>query len=266
MRRARRSRATGREQIIDELFNTQGLEAEPVSQSFDQHFPLRPFAAQVPHDERVNTESSTDETPAQRLYRRASEAAQRGRTTEAVLRYREVLELDPAHTGARNDLSLLLDAGGDHEAALETLSAALRASPDQPTLLVSRGAILGRLKRYPEAEADLRRAAKHHPEHAAAHLTLGLVLWRKGLPQDAAQSLRRTIQLEPDNPIAHHYLGEALNLAGDLEGALSALQHAAELDPAHGKTFHLMGRILDQLRRPEEAMAMYRRAREGRSQ
>lgn len=266
MRRTRRSRSSGRENVVDELFSTRGLEADLLPKGPDQQFSLRPFAASVPQDDLVNTEPVSEEPPAQRLYRRASEAATRGRVSEAIQHYREIIALEPQHVGARNNLSLLLEASGDAEEALEQLSAAVRGTPDEAGLLVSRGAIYGRLKRYAEAEADLRRALRQQPDNVLALLTLGLVLWRKGLPADAVVPLRKAIELEADNGTAHYYLGEAMNQAGDLPGARGALERAGELEPNAARSFRLLGRVLDRMGRPEEAMVYYRRAREARDQ
>lgn len=258
---ARNSRATGLDSLGDELFGTSGLEGDLPPEEPDAGYPLRPFAGLVAQDDLVSTEARTDETPADRLYRRAVEASSRGRVSEAIGRYRELLALEPRHIAARNNLSALLETTGDPAEALEQLSAALRVTPEDVNLLVSRGAIQGRLKQYTEAETDLRRALRLDPQHTQAYLTLGLVLWRKGMPGPAADSLRKAIALEPEHPIAYHYLGEALNQAGDLPGARVALERAAELIP-DARTFRLLGRVLDRLSKPEDAQEMYRRARE----
>jgi Flp pilus assembly protein TadD len=50
--------------------------------------------------------------------------------------------------------------------------------------------------------------------------------------------------------------------AGDLPAALDALRRAVELDEREGRSYQLIGRVLDRMGRPEEAMPMYRRARE----
>jgi len=264
MRRARRSRVSDRHDAIDELFSTRGLEADPVARDADRHFPLRPFAADIPRDDLGNADGPIEESETDRLFRHALEASGRGRPSEAVVRYRAILELDPGHVGARNNLSLLLDAAGDHDEALEHLDAAVNRAPDDVALLVSRGAVRARLKLYPEAETDLRRAIRLQPGSAAAHFNLGLVLWRKGLPAEAITSLRKAIAIEADHPGAHFYLGEALHQAGDSPGALAALERAALLTPADPKIFQLAGRILDKLARPEDARAMYQRARGAR--
>ena len=256
------SRSAGLDALVNELFGTTGLEGDPLPDLPDAAFPQRPFAALVPQDDLVATEPRTDESPAERLYRRAVEASGRGRVSESIQRYRELLALDPNHVAARNNLSALLETTGDPGEALEQLTAALRTAPDDVNLLISRGAIHGRLKQYAEAEADLRRALRLAPQQVQAHLTLGLVLWRKGVAGQAADSLRRAILLEPQNTAAHYYLGEALNQGGDLKGARVALEQAIELGPPSGKTFRLLGRVLDRMGKVEDAREMYRRARE----
>src|SRR6185295_13315509 len=112
MRRTRRSRASGREQVVDDLFSTRGLEADPIPEGADQQFSLRPFAAAVPQDDLVNTEPESNEPTTDRLYRRAADAATKGRVAEAIQRYREILSLEPEHLAARNNLSLLLESAG----------------------------------------------------------------------------------------------------------------------------------------------------------
>jgi tetratricopeptide (TPR) repeat protein len=256
-----RSRATGLDSLLDELFGTFSLEGDLEPEAPDQGYPLRPFAALVPQDDLVTTEPRTDESAAERLYRRAVEAASRGRVAEAIQRYRELLAVDPGHVAARNNLSTLLETTGDPAEALEQLNLALRVAPDDVNMLVSRGAIHGRLKQYAEAETDLRRALRLDPWHVQGHLSLGLVLWRKGVPKEAAEVLGRGLELEPQNGIGHFYLGEALNQAGDLPGARAALEKAAELTP-EARIFRLLGRVLDRLGKYDDAQAMYRRARE----
>lgn len=256
-----RHRATGLDSMLDELFGTSGLEGDLPPEMPDSGFPLRPFAAMVTQDDLVPTEPRTDESPVERLYRRALEATSRGRPAEAIQRYRELLTVEPGHVAARNNLATLLETTGDPQEALEQLTAALRLQPDDVAMLVSRGGIHGRLKQYAEAEADLRRALRLDPDHVQAHLALGLALWRKGVPREAADALQRAIQLEPQNAAAYYYLGEAQNQAGDLPAARAALEQATALQP-DGRSYRLLGRVLDRMGKYDEAQAMYRRARE----
>ena len=262
MRRARHSRSSGREQALDELFATAGLEGDPAARGVDSHFSLRPFAEGSAGDGKVEPDPVAEGTVPEQLLRRAREASDRSRRSEAVQIYRQLLTLEPGNLAGRNNLALLFESNGEPEMAIDELNAALRHHPDQIDLLVNRGAIQGTLKRYPEAEADLRRALRLAPGHAGAHYNLGLVLWKKGLPEDAADEFRRAVDADPENAAAWYYLGDARNQTGDLSNAQQALEEAVRLDPNFAKAFHLLGRVFDRMHRPTEAIDMYRRARE----
>ncbi len=262
MRRTRHSRAGGREQALHELFSTSGLEAEPASRQVDSQFSLRPFAAATAGDGTMAPEPVPEGSPADQLYQRARDAAARGRRADAVQLYRDLLSLDPRHLGARNNLALLYEESGDADLALDELNAAVRFHPDQVDLLVNRGAIQGAMKRYNEAEADLRRALRLVPGHPGAQFNLGLVLWRKGLAEEAALAFRRAVELDAGNPAAWYYLGDALNQTGELADAVQALERASQLDPRSARPYNLMGRVLDRMNRPGDAIEMYRRARQ----
>lgn len=199
---------------------------------------------------------------AERRLQQADELASGPLPGEALRHYRELLELEPSHVEARLHFARLLDALEETNEAVDVLSEGLRRGSDQTEFLVLRGAILGRLQRYREAEADLRRVLRLHPSHAPAQFELGLLLWRRGLVQEAAACFHRALEFQPDNAKTYYYLGDALNLLGDLPGARAAVERALQVSPGDAKAYHLMGRVLDRMSLPEQAQEMYRRGRE----
>ncbi len=192
----------------------------------------------------------------------AAAAWQEGRYRDAAAAYRELLARDPRLVDARLGLARALEAADQPEAAVAALGEAIDLAPDQTEYLVIRGSILGRLRRFPEAEADLRKVLKLHPAHAPALHELGLLFLRKGLAAPAAEMFQRALSLQPDRPAAYLHLGEALNRAGDLPGAAAALQRAVQLDPGSRQALNTLARVLDRLGRPDEAEALYRKAQD----
>jgi len=89
-----------------------------------------------------------------------------------------------------------------------------------------------------------------------------MIQFRRGLYALAEQELRRAVELDADAASALHYRGEALNQLGRVDEAMAALEGAASLDPSNARTYYLMGILLDKKRRPQEAAAMFRKARE----
>ncbi len=199
--------------------------------------------------------------PAERLLERADALGAGPRALDALPLYRELLAAEPEQVEARLHLVRLLLRLDERVEALELLNDGLRRAPDQTEFLVLRGGIYGQLRRYDEADADLRRVLRLHPSHAPAHFELGRLLWRRGLVVEAAGYLQRSLEFQPENPRTCYYLGDALNQAGDLAGARAALERAVQLDPRDAKTHHLLGCVLDRLGRPDEAREMYQRSR-----
>jgi protein O-GlcNAc transferase len=198
----------------------------------------------------------------ERLSQSATVAWQEGRYQDAAAVYRELLARDPRLVDARLGLVRALEAADQPEAAIAALGDAIELAPDQTEYLVIRGSILGRLLRFADAEADLRRVLKLHPAHAPALHELGLLFLRKGLAAPAAEMFQRSLSLQPDRPAAYLHLGEALNRSGDFAGAATALQRAIQLDPSSRPALNTLARVLDRLGRPDEAEALYRKAQD----
>ena len=262
MRRSKHSRSSGRQQALGDLFAPDVLEGDQTPRGTDAHFPLRPFAGEIPRSVGMDPHAEAAESPTERLLRLAREAVAKSRRAESEALFTELLALDPAHLDGRVEFARLHERHGQEEEAYHHLSEAVRLHAERAEALVARGAFLARIKRHPEAEADLQRALRLAPGDAGVHFELGFALWRKGLASEAVEHLRRATELAPERADAAYYLGESLHQIGDDLHALAALQGAAALDAGNPKPLQLLGRVLDRLGRPEEAREMYRRARE----
>lgn len=97
---------------------------------------------------------------------------------------------------------------------------------------------------------------------AMALAETGVTLARRGLWSQAVPQFRHAIELDPVNVPIWCRLGEALNHIDDLDGARLAYEQGLAVDAKHPRALYGMGVVLDRLRRPEEATAYYRRARE----
>jgi tetratricopeptide (TPR) repeat protein len=103
-----------------------------------------------------------------------------GEYREEARLYRKALELDPGNIAAKNNLALALSEGLDQPAdGLELINALIAREGRNPALLDTRGVILTRIGRLPEAIADLQEVARdkpsgiHHYHLARAYFTAG---------------------------------------------------------------------------------------------
>jgi len=97
---------------------------------------------------------------------------------------------------------------------------------------------------------------------ALALAEAGVAFARRGLWAQAVPQFRRAVEMAPAAVAIWCRLGEALNHVDDLEGARQAYEKGLAVDADHPRALYGLGVILDRLRRPDEATAYYRRARE----
>ena len=171
-------------------------------------------------------------------------------------------EAHPGDAKLAIGLSAALDKRGNIAAALGVLQRAIDAGADAVPLRCARAAILSGRLRYDDAEAELRRATKVHPDDPDLLLQLGILACRRAKWRDAVEPLARLVKLDVASAQTHFYLGEALNKLDRLPEALVAYEKAAELDPVNWRALKGVGIVLDRMGRPADAAAYYRRARD----
>jgi YaiO family outer membrane protein len=92
--------------------------------------------------------------------------------------------------------------GGQPELALAAYSALLARSPGNVDVLLGRGIVYARLKRWAEAEADLEAAAKASPGYADVWSALGNSYQWSDQPAKAVDAYGHLLALRPDDPEA----------------------------------------------------------------
>ncbi|MCA9291674.1 MAG: tetratricopeptide repeat protein, partial [Phycisphaerales bacterium] len=122
---------------------------------------------------------------------RATICESRRNDADAARRYRAVLDLNPSHAGAMNNLAIVLvRAGTACEEALTLCDGALRLMPDQPDMLDTRAQVLQCLGRYDEARASLERAIAQRPQDVAMRLNLVETMLDQGAFEAAESAMR----------------------------------------------------------------------------
>jgi tetratricopeptide (TPR) repeat protein len=179
-----------------------------------------------------------------------------------VAHWRALILSDPANSEARRRLARALEARGEAALAVEQLEAARAQAPDDIGLIVELAQAQTGLRRFDAAERELKRGLKLDPESSDVYLALGVISLRRGLYNQAEQELKRAVDLNPENGSAYYYRGEALNQLSRTDEALDVLGRAAQLQPDHARSYYLMGIVYDKKSQPQEAGAMYRKARE----
>jgi tetratricopeptide (TPR) repeat protein len=105
---------------------------------------------------------------------------------------------------------------------------------DEATVHVQRGLVQRRRGKWPEAEAEYRKAIELDPRRADSYLGLGrAVLHRKDDDaKDQVVAAREAVELYPQMAVAHFALGQAL-VGQDPAAAIAAFRQATGLDPKY---------------------------------
>lgn len=138
----------------------------------------------------------------------------REQSSEALLTYRRILELDADHDLARLRLTTVLLQLSQGEEALDHLEFLRRRLPDHPEVLTQLGQAMDLQDRADEARAVLDSCLRDNPDHAAALAERGRIARRDGDTELAEELLRRAIQIEPGKVTARYQFSLVLNQNG----------------------------------------------------
>lgn len=116
------------------------------------------------------------------------------------------------------------------KAAEQSLKKAIELSPNSPEAHLRYGSLLNRLRRFEEAENELRTAKKFDPTSLAVNLNLAIVMMNSKRIDEAITQFNRTLELEKDFTTPRWYLARCLWLKGDKKGTLQESAKALQID------------------------------------
>lgn len=185
---------------------------------------------------------------------------QAGRLAEAEALYKQILAVQPSHTGALHFLGVAAQQVGRNDLAVDLIGQSIAIDPNNATAHCNLGNALLARRHIDEAIAAYRRALQVKPDYAMAHNNMGNALTERGLLEEAAAACRRALELKPDFPEAHNNLGNALARQGRPEEAIAEYRRALALNPDHPEAHHNLGNVLWDMGQLDEAIASCRRA------
>jgi protein O-GlcNAc transferase len=220
----------------------------------------------------------------------------RGSLEPAGRLLRQALEAKPDFAEARAVIARVLESQGDLAAAEGALRSALTLRADDFGMLYHHASVLGKLGRLAEAEVTLGRALVVEPGNPDAAFQLAQVLIARNEPGRAEPLLRGVLARRPDFVEARAVLSQVVDARGDLAAAAteleavlkqrpdwadalynyaaalkklmrvaeaeSALRRTLALDPQNTRAYRMLGSVLIGQCRMDEALALYRGARE----
>jgi tetratricopeptide (TPR) repeat protein len=185
---------------------------------------------------------------------------QAGDLATAEQLYRQVLQVEPRHPTALQQLGLIALQQGRNDAAIDLLTESLRVNPSSPAAHFHLGRALRAQGRLEEGVVSYRQSLRLNAGSAAAHNNLGDALLELERWDEAAAALREAVRLKPDFPEAHNNLGTALSKQGRFEEAEAHCREALRLRPDYFPAASNLGILCRDQGKLEEAAAWLGRA------
>jgi tetratricopeptide (TPR) repeat protein len=195
-----------------------------------------PFLVQTNHADRR-----------ERLLRQSHELTQahpaQGAIAPSLAMYRKAVEANGDDVLLRQNFAQFLLATGDPAGASEQYEAILRQLPGSGEILADSAGPLAAMKRFDEAEGQLRQAIGLVANLSSAYDMFGLACFRAGRPDKAVVFHRESLRIAPDNATARCNLAQALAEDKQFNEALAELKRAAEIQPALPEIQILLGLV-----------------------
>lgn len=197
---------------------------------------------------------------AEALHRSGLIAYSQGDYHTAVDCLTRAVDADPENQGYLNHLGVSLSAAGRHSDSVAILRRAIAAAPGNADILGNLGLALRGCGLHAQAVDCFKEAIRLTPQDADPCFNLGSLLADVGLHAEAEQHLRQALRLRPDFGKAYNNLGNTLRAAGRLQEAIGSFQDAVRTMPDSIGALNNLGNALRAAGDFAEAEHMYRRA------
>ncbi len=185
----------------------------------------------------------------------------------ATAAYKSVPRDHPAFSSAELGRAESLRRDGKMDAAVEVLEQLSVAYPDLPIVHVSKGDLYRQMEQFEDAAIAYDRAVEIYldldQQQWFVHYARAISFERLGRWPEAEADFRKALELNPDHPQVLNYLGYSLvEKRIKLDEALDMIERAVAAEPNSGYIVDSLGWVLYRLGRYEEAVGPMERAAE----
>ncbi|MGO9572249.1 MAG: tetratricopeptide repeat protein [Desulfomonilaceae bacterium] len=150
--------------------------------------------------------------------------------------------------------------GGDVQTAVDLLSHAIKADPNNYRYYNDRGVAYKRTGDLEKALSDYTKALEIKPNYTHALNNRGMLYVLQGRPDKAIQDFEAALKLGELQGKLHTNLGIAHARQGDHKSAIKEFESAVSFQPLDYRSFLFMAESLEQLGEKEKALKMYQLA------
>lgn len=149
-----------------------------------------------------------------------------------------------------------------NDVALRAYNKAIELNDDDSRYFTARATLLGRMKKFKEADVDYNRALELNPDNARAWENRGVIKTDQGLFEEAISDFSRSIELDPRNANTYISRGAAHSFLEKHQKAISDYEQALSIQPNNAQALFNLGVSQFKLNRVQRACLSWKRAQE----
>jgi tetratricopeptide (TPR) repeat protein len=172
---------------------------------------------------------------------------QEGKADIAQELYNQVLEIDPNHSRALNNLGIILQDLGEHQKAKDCYEKAIEINPNYKDAHHNLGNIFQKLGELQKTKECYEKAISIDPNYANSHNNLGVILQKLGELQKAKDCFEKAIEINPNNANSHNNLGIIFKESGVHQKAKGCFEKAIKINPNYAEAYNNLGVIFQEL-------------------
>ena len=195
----------------------------------------------------------------EKIFNLALENHQANKIDVAQNLYDQVLEIDPTHTNATNNLGVLFQSSGEIQKAKSFLEKTTKLDPNHLNAHNNLGKLYKELEEYQKAKKCYEKVIEIDPNYLEGHNNLGLVNNKLGECQKAISCFEKVIEIDPNYLEGYNNLGLVNNKLGERQKAISCFEKAIEIDPNYSDAHNNLGIVFKELGEISKAITCYER-------
>lgn len=181
-----------------------------------------------------------------------------GRFQEAVIEYKNSIQIDPRFAEGYYRLGLALIQEQQWQSAAQSLGRAIELAPDNLDARLQLSNILVAAAQYADAKTQAKEVLERDPKRASAHLVIGQVYLQQKHYVEAKEEFEQAAQLVPQDPVPYGNLGLTELLSGKFDAAEKNFRKALELKPDEPQSFVNLANFYRSQREPARAEEVLR--------
>ena len=174
--------------------------------------------------------------------------------------YLEILEIEPNHNNALNNLGAIFTTLGDHYKAKECYEKAIGINSNFTDAHYNLGIAFQGLDENQKAKECYEKTIEIDPNYLKAHNSLGVLFFQLKEYPKATSCFERAIEIDPNFADIYNNFGGLLHEIGDYQKAISCFEKAIEINPNFLDSHNNLGVTLNELGNNQKAISCFERA------